>query len=1076
MLAPLMTPPRPLLLLALLLASGCSFHDDLPATAQVRCNEGDTCPVGTQCVVAAHLCVRTGDPALAPLQLSNPALTPTLGKQGSTFQLTFDLDGSPNGPPSAAAAGDGGRFPFLCGACVSGHCACLAQLAADAGLPDGQYAVAAQAVSLLGIAATPLQAGTLTLKSTPPPPPDLAEDGGLHLFRAPWGARPTIGQAQLSLDSTGPAIPEAGTLVVYGDAKRTITLAQAAVTPGALPPLDLPLPDRPQVWVDLVDIAGNRAPGGPFAVKNVTWVASLGNKTAGDVATNPHACYGRGVHDGSLFQGDDDAREQDAATGPTGAPASPLPGAGRWRKRQDGTPALTYGSAPSYDSAHSTLVTYGSGAFTGNQLWAFDGTDWSRKVNEQAVPNPTYYYTAMAYDARRGKMVLFGDGPLDTARCSTWELTGTTWALVDPCIAFADGGPSPDFPALGAYTAMTYDEANQAVVLLDSNRELWRWNGATWTRVPADTRPNVQPYRGRFPYTSMVWQAQPGGRGQLITAGGVGPDGGSDLNVIWVGAQGPATVSWTEAERDQCDPDKPGCYQNLLAIDPATNDVLLASARADNTAELWRWNGSLTTHFEKVGDLPPGIIRGFNIDLARSDTETRFLYFAGKEASEPQRSLDQSWSCSVTLQTPCVLLHQAQSLDQPPARQSASMAFGPDGTALMYGGEVSLAGLMYDDTWQWTGTDWVDQFAKQPGPRAFTGLSYVEQFGTWALVGGSGIDAGENGTDRAAQAVRQDVWLWDGADWYLAADHLPGLANGAPAMTVAPDLGPLVADPVISRLVPAEDGGVALVPLAASATEDFTGYLVSTLRGQLYALGTLRVTDVSDPFDNTLYALDPLGRDTKLIHDDHANLSFVVPIYDEAAARLLFFGTQSVGSWDGTRLSQVETANPSGEGSPSARTFPATGYDATRGRTVLFGGAGLGGIPLAETWEFDLAAERPAEVCHFHMDAAGTAAVPTRVRVQVQAGAGRADGVPSGVSLQLWRRGRFESVARCDAGACPLTAPGELSVDVPGAQVPLLLRDLGLLGLAVVPDVPNGTSTSEVVVRQAQLVVDYRLP
>jgi hypothetical protein len=212
--------------------------------------------------------------------------------------------------------------------------------------------------------------------------------------------------------------------------------------------------------------------------------------------------------------------------------------------------------------------------------------------------------------------------------------------------------------------------------------------------------------------------------------------------------------------------------------------------------------------------------------------------------------------------------------------------------------------------------------------------------------------------------------------------------------------------------------------------------------------------------------------------DVDGDLVFSTQDYDSAAGRLLLFGTDAVRTWDGSNLQVLPAVNPEGTGAPLARRTPALAYDPLRGRSLLVGGNDLVGGELGDTWEFELASERPAEVCRFVLDASGLppGVAPDRVRVAAQVGAGHTASAPGGASLQLWQQGRWQTAARCDAGACSLEEPAVLGVDLQGPPAQALFDDLGLLGLSAVPDSPNGPGSSLVQVRSAQVVVDYRLP
>jgi hypothetical protein len=91
---------------------------------------------------------------------------------------------------------------------------------------------------------------------------------------------------------------------------------------------------------------------------------------------------------------------------------------------------------------------------------------------------PARFNHAMAYDAARQRVVLFGGGG---TLSDTWEWDGVTWTHRTPAA-------SP--PARGGH-AMAWDAARQRVVLFggyanDFLSDTWEWDGVTWTqRTPA---------------------------------------------------------------------------------------------------------------------------------------------------------------------------------------------------------------------------------------------------------------------------------------------------------------------------------------------------------------------------------------------------------------------------------------------------------------------------------------------------------------------------------------------------------------------------------------------------------------
>lgn len=127
---------------------------------------------------------------------------------------------------------------------------------------------------------------------------------------------------------------------------------------------------------------------------------------------------------------------------------------------------------------------------------------------------------AMAYDAARGQIVLFGGiggGPAGTAFAETWTWDGTTWTQKFPV-------HSP--PGRG-WSAMAYDAAHAQTLLfggIGANStwlsDTWLWNGTDWTQASPATNPPA-----RIDY-AMAYDALHGltlMTGEAIASNGYGP-------------------------------------------------------------------------------------------------------------------------------------------------------------------------------------------------------------------------------------------------------------------------------------------------------------------------------------------------------------------------------------------------------------------------------------------------------------------------------------------------------------------------------------------------------------------------
>ena len=202
---------------------------------------------------------------------------------------------------------------------------------------------------------------------------------------------------------------------------------------------------------------------------------------------------------------------------------------GRWSRRDvDGPPARSE-PVMAYDSRRRRVVLFGGyqrsprGNVRLGDTWEWDGARWSRA--DTAAGPAARSSAALAYDDRRGRMVLFGGRATEALSGETWEWDGRQWSRViggdaDPrfnAVMAFDGdagvllrfggwtgkvrtgdtwlfhapqwrrldvtGPSPR-----NHSAMAYDAGRRRTVLFGGHDgetvfgDTWEWDGTRWTR------------------------------------------------------------------------------------------------------------------------------------------------------------------------------------------------------------------------------------------------------------------------------------------------------------------------------------------------------------------------------------------------------------------------------------------------------------------------------------------------------------------------------------------------------------------------------------------------------------------
>lgn len=154
-----------------------------------------------------------------------------------------------------------------------------------------------------------------------------------------------------------------------------------------------------------------------------------------------------------------------------------------WHRGPTG-PTPRHSAAMAYDESRGRIVLFG-GAGAGprgqappqlSDTWEYDGAAWIARTEPGP---PARIAPGMAYDSRRGHMILFGGIGADGFLGDTWSWDGARWTRL------ADTGPEPR--AMGF---LAYDKARDRVVLFggrkgwpDDLADTWEWDGSTWRRV-----------------------------------------------------------------------------------------------------------------------------------------------------------------------------------------------------------------------------------------------------------------------------------------------------------------------------------------------------------------------------------------------------------------------------------------------------------------------------------------------------------------------------------------------------------------------------------------------------------------
>ncbi|MFO0582774.1 MAG: hypothetical protein U0229_10895 [Anaeromyxobacter sp.] len=826
-------------------------------------------------------------------------------------------------PPTltATAAGQTLALPYVPGGSTA--TAALFQATVPAGLPDGSYGLSLALADAAGNAAT-ITAGLPALPVKTSTPALAVDQAQLTWVRSPLGdatAEPRGGYAlpagpYVAVEPADPlsgaaALP-AGSLALADGGALALVLVRAGASASA-PLLGVLRPDAAGViargplstqdavaaFLVGVDDAGNVTP--PVKLAASEWIATTQPPAFG---VGPHALLATRHATPTLLQEIDVTVPAAGPAGGLDAQALLAQARPAWRERElAGAPSARFSHAMAYDAARGRTVLFGGTepAASPADTWEFDGSRWERVATSGPGPRSQ---PALAYDAARQRVVLFGGytsaAGLPVALGDTWEWDGRRWTQV------ASTGPSPR-----AEVAMTFDPARGRVVAFGGyvgaqgtpSAETWEWDGAAWT-LAASTGPSA---RGG---TALAFD---GNRGRVILFGGT-PGPGVTAADLW---------EWSGSAWAPIAATGPGARsQHALAWDPGRRRVVLTGGANLGAAlgDTWEWNGAAWALVAPSG-LGDRQYHAAVHDTARGRT----VVFGGLSGASDHLADTVEWNGAAWARA---------GRDLPPARRQHAMVHdAARGRTVLFGGDGGAALLA--DTWTFTGSGWELGALGGPAARSQHALAYDAGRGRVVLFGGAGtgttlfgdtlewngtqwlpmatggpaarrfhamaFDAARGrtvlfGGTGAGNALLGDTWEWDGAAWSLRASAGPGARTGAS----------MAYDPVRGRTV--LYGGS---PNGATTWEwDGTAWAQRATTGPALA-------------SNLVF--DPVRGRVALLSDGFMQQAF---------------------EWTGAAWREVPTSGPTGR-----RFETALAFDTGRSRWMLFGGALPSGL-LSDTWEW----------------------------------------------------------------------------------------------------------------------------
>ena len=533
-------------------------------------------------------------------------------------------------------------------------------------------------------------------------------------------------------------------------------------------------------------------------------------------------------------------------------------------------PPGRFHGAMAYDAARGELVLFGGSQTTVyGDTWVWSHGAWQPRI---VSPSPTPRSDhAMAYDPVRKRVVLFGGltdgGTLGIALLNdTWEWDGARW---EQRSSFSNPGQRQQH-------AMAWDPISKQVVVFggrsvfnnDEIGDTWGWNGATWTRL-AQVGPAARAQHAMA--TDPV-------RGRIVMFGGRFANADVDDTWEWNGS------AWSERV---VTPRPPARSDHAMVFDPVAGGVVVYGGTDTQT---WSFDGAwLQIGFGAAPQPANGV--AFAFDHAN---EVAVAVGGGANENEQTSAL---WSTARGWKR-----YAPQAMPANGARLGTLVYDRARATGVLVGGASASA---HGDAqmWRWDGFGWnVTRPVLTPEPIALPAAAYDARRQRVVMFGGA-IDAAATPLDA--------TWEWDGAVWAKLA-----LASKPPART----RGQLAFD------------------------ED---------RGQMVLFGG---TGVTGALDDTW---ERAGGDWTRVGMGQPGPSGRTELglaYDRQRKRTVLFGgrngTSTYGDtweWDGTAWREL---SPALQQAPRARFGHSMVYDPRRQRVVLLGGR-QGAFVFNDVWEWD---------------------------------------------------------------------------------------------------------------------------
>ena len=213
--------------------------------------------------------------------------------------------------------------------------------------------------------------------------------------------------------------------------------------------------------------------------------------------------------------------------------------------------------------------------------------------------------------------------------------------------------------------------------------DTWRWNGTAWS--------SLQPASSPTPRSGHGLATHAGAGGHVVLFGG---------RVLGLPTPFAETWTWNGTTWQLRMPltNPPARHDLSLAYHAGRQRTVLyggVTGIGTELADTWLWDGNNWAQGPVIG---PTARSG--AAMAYDDARDRVVLFGGFDGT---RYLNDTWEWDGASWT------QRQTLVAPPARSSAGMAFDRERCRIvLFGGSIASQPFVLADTWEWTGTRWLN--------------------------------------------------------------------------------------------------------------------------------------------------------------------------------------------------------------------------------------------------------------------------------------------------------------------------------------------------------------------------------